>query len=167
MGVVTLDTRAQVTLPDTEHTAHTFYAHPWIDQKHAAAFWFVETTDDPNKANTSYAIGSYDLAGGAEFTAPTGIQIVCAPSGAEAAASAPTKVIGKQAPGKVVNPPEDAHKHIVRVRTLVNHKALKKGDVLKVFDKGVQRGEKRPGIAAGPISVAKAMRPRRFQRDNA
>jgi hypothetical protein len=159
LGEVTQDTRAQVTLIDTVHKDHTFYAQPWIDQKHAAAFWFVEATDDPSKANMSYAMGSYDVAGGAELTAPEGITIVCGPANAEAAGSAASKLVGKQAPVKVVNPPEDAHNHIVRVRTLVNHKVLMQGDVLKVFDKGVQRGEKRPGIAAGPISVAKAMRP--------
>ena len=166
LGEVTQDTRAQVTLIDTVHKDHTFYAHPWIDQKHAAAFWFVEATDDPSKANMSYAMGSYDLAGGAELTAPEGITIVCGPANAEAAGSAASKLVGKQAPVKVVNPPEDAHNHIVRVRTLVNHKVLMQGDVLKVFDKGVQRGEKRPGNAAAPISVAKVMR-KRWERDTA
>ena len=51
MGEVALDTRSKVTLVDTEHTAYTFYAHPWVEQKRDAAIRFVESTDDPNKAN--------------------------------------------------------------------------------------------------------------------
>ena len=66
----------------------------------------------------------------------------------------------KPTPEKVVNLPEDGHKHIARARILVNHKPLKKDDVLRVFDKEVQRGDKRPASGAVGISLAKVMRKR-------
>ena len=156
---VTTDTRARVTLVNTELTGYTFHASPWIDKKRAAAFWFVETTGDPSKANMSYAVGSYDVTAGAELTAPTGIKLGYAPS--EPAASASIKIKGKiSPPEKVVHLPDEGHKHIVRVRILVNHKALQKDDVLKVFDKEGQRGDKRPASGAEGISLAKVMKKR-------
>ena len=60
--------------------------------------------------------------------------------------------------GSGKNPPEDAHKHIVRVRTLVNHKVLKVGDVLRAFDRDGQRGDKWPLGAVTPISLSKVAR---------
>ena len=157
MDEVTSDTRAKVTLVDTEHTAYYFYAHPWIEQKRAAAFWFVEATDEPTKANMTYAIGSYDVTAGAEVTPPTGIKVAYEQSNG-------IKIVGKTALPKVENPTEDGHKHIVNVRLLVNHKVLKKDDVLRVYDKegaqGGQRGDKRPAKAAAAISLSKVMRKR-------
>ena len=153
------DTRARVTLVNTKLTGYSFYASPWIMQKRAAAFWFVESTDDPNKANMSYAMASYDVTAGAELTAPTGVKLGYPPL--EPAASAPTKISTKTTPqDKVAHPPDEGHKHIVRVRTLINHKALKKNDVLMVWEKAEKRGDKRPASDPKNISLAKVMRKR-------
>ena len=48
----------------------------------------------------------------------------------------------------------------MRVRTLVNHKDLKKDDVLMVFDKGAQRADKRPAPGAEGITLARVMKKR-------
>ena len=156
---VATDTRARVTLVNAKLAGYTFYASPWIKKKRAAAFWFVETTDDPSKANMSYAVASYDVTAGAELTAPTGVKLGYPPL--EPAASAPTKISTKTTPqDKVAHPPDEAHKHIVRVRTLVNHKALKKNDVLMVWEKAEKRGDKAEKRGAEGISLAKVMRKR-------
>ena len=153
------DLRARIILVNTELTDHTFWGNPWIEKKRAAAFWFVESTDDPNKANMSFAVGSYDVTAGAEMTAPTGIKLAYAPS--EAAASARTRN-NKKGPTteKVAHLPDEGHKHIVRVHILVNHKDLKKDDVLMVFDKGAQRADKRPAPGAEGITLARVMKKR-------
>ena len=156
---VASDTRATVTLVNTKLAGYSFYASPWITQKRAAAFWFVESTDDPSKANMSYAMASYDVTAGAEVTPPTAVKLGY--PHLEPAARAPTK-ISKKTPAQdsVAHLADEGHKHIVRVRILVNHKALKKNDVLMVWEKAEKRVDKRPASGAEGISLAKVMRKR-------
>ena len=168
------DRRGKITLMNTPHQDYTFLLNPWIEEERAAAFWFVETTEDPTKANMAYAVGSYDCTTGTELTPPTGIKIVPRPTPVDNApddneahrkrARLGTKVADPSAKSNeiLVEAPEDAHKYIVRVPILINHKALKKDDVLMVYLKDEKQGEKRAqsSTPAKPISVARARRQR-------
>ena len=158
MAELTVDTRAKVTLVHTAHPTYAFFVNPWVDQKRAVAFWFVEATDDPNKANMTYATASYDCTSGAELTPPTGVQILALQKVSETAQTK-ERVTGKQTEKKVVDPPEDAHKDFARVSVLVNHKPLAKGDVLWVYHKPEKTGEKRARPSA-PMTLSKVMRTR-------
>ena len=167
MHEVKADRRAQITLLNTSHPDYTFLLDPWVEKERAAAFWFVETTDDPAKANMTYATGSYDCTSGTELTAPTGISIMPRPPPEDAAQDdtadegtqgCPKKrKTGKAAsPSVVVTVPDDAHKHIARIPILINHKALKKDDVLMAFVKS-QPQSKAPAPVKR-IRVAQARR---------
>ena len=120
----------------------------------------MDTTEGPAKANMTYAVGSFDCTTGTELTSPTGIRIVAPPKlqteppthsvddtedNPEKATRKRRKVADLSVKGNdiLVEPPEDAHKYILRVPILVNHKALKKDDVLLVFLKDDKQGEKR------------------------
>ena len=172
MHEVKADRRGEITLLNTSHSDYTFLLNPWVEEERAAAFWFVETTDDPTKANMVYATGSYDCTAGSELTPPTGITIRRRPqeedavlddSQEEATQGCQRKV---RITRKVADPnafetaPDDAHKHIARIPVLINHKALKKNDVLMVFVPEEKQGRKRAQTptAAKRISVAKARR---------
>ena len=173
MDEVKADRRGQITLPHSSHQDYTFLLNPWVEEERAAAFWFVDTTDDPAKANMSYATGSYDCTTGTELTAPKGITILprsppedAAPGvTTDEAAQAKTKKQKKEAkegkaasPSVVAPPPEDAHKHIARVPILINHKELKVNDVLMVFVKGESKKRAKTPTTSKRISVAKARR---------
>lgn len=170
MHEVKADRRGKVTLVSTSHPDYTFLLNPWVEEERAAAFWFVDTTEDLAKANMTYAVGSYDCTTGTELTSPTGIQILApTPSADDTEEVAPSlrkrrKVADPLSKGNdtLVELPEDAHKHIARVPILVNHKALKKDEVLLVYMKGDEQGEKRAqsSTPAKRISVAQATRQR-------
>ena len=105
----------------------------------------------------TYCVASYDCTTGAELTPPTGIKIMTRRP-VEDDEDVRLRTTGKKAAAsQVADPPEDAHKRIARVRVLVNHKPLAKGDVLMVFHKPEKKSEKRP-LNSAPIPIAKVIR---------
>ena len=112
----------------------------------------METTPDHKLANMTWAVVSYDATAGAALTPPKGIQVVV-----RVADPASKKRVVSKTDEKLAEPPEDAHMAIARIPVLVNHKAMKKDDVLLVFKEEHKR--KQSSEVAGPSQLAKIMRP--------
>ena len=151
--------RAQVTLVFSETPQYDFFVNPWMEAKKCSAFWCVDITADPNKANMSIAVGSYTCTAGAELTAPTGLKITTRRVTGKTPSPSKEAAAGKAASPVSARPPEDAHKHVARVPVYVNHKELKAGDVLMLYVKPEDRNKKRSAPQQRtPIPLSKVMR---------
>jgi len=84
------DKKAKVALPHSIFREYSFYLQPWVDDKRAGAFWFVETTSDLEKVNMRMVDTqcTYSVAGGVEFRPLSDVTLLAPDKTAKTAKSA-------------------------------------------------------------------------------
>jgi len=156
----TFEKRAKVVMPLSTFKNHSFYLQPWVDDKRAGAFWFVEPTVDMDQVNMRMVESqcTYTLSGGVEIQVVQGLNILAPEKTPQSADTLPKfRLPRKQAAvGQIleepagsadaqeeschaeeikwVQPPEDSQRLVARVPVLINSKDLKEGETLFFYE---------------------------------